>query len=74
MSSRSTSPPTNSPTLRAIADFYQVNKGNFWLAVADGRVVGTISLLDIGAPSSRIRPGRTGAIRQAEAEARFMAT
>ncbi|WP_270180935.1 GNAT family N-acetyltransferase [Alkalihalobacillus sp. CinArs1] len=35
------------PDLYAIASFYQTGKGNFWLAIYNGRVVGTISLLDI---------------------------
>lgn len=34
--------------LFSIEDFYQTGKGNFWVALFDGQVVGTISLLDIG--------------------------
>lgn len=34
--------------LFTIEDFYQTGKGNFWVAVYDDKVVGTISLLDIG--------------------------
>jgi N-acetylglutamate synthase-like GNAT family acetyltransferase len=44
------------PDLQQIPAFYQHNNGNFWLAINDGRVVGTISLLDIG--------NRQGALRK----------
>lgn len=40
--------PADQPDLQQIPTFYQNNNGNFWLAMNDGRVVGTISLLDIG--------------------------
>ncbi|MFJ8235524.1 GNAT family N-acetyltransferase [Ureibacillus sp. NPDC094379] len=36
------------PDLFTIEDFYQKDKGNFWVAIYDDKVVGTISLLDIG--------------------------
>lgn len=36
------------PDLRDIPGFYQVRNGNFWVAREAGRIVGTISLLDIG--------------------------
>ncbi|MBH0229110.1 GNAT family N-acetyltransferase [Halobacillus yeomjeoni] len=36
------------PDLMNIPSFYQVKKGNFWVAEMGSRVVGTISLLDIG--------------------------
>ncbi|MCA0988454.1 GNAT family N-acetyltransferase [Guptibacillus algicola] len=36
------------PDLFSVEEFYQTGKGNFWLAIYGGRVVGTISLLDIG--------------------------
>ncbi|MEN2671684.1 GNAT family N-acetyltransferase [Herbaspirillum huttiense] len=36
------------PDLKDIAGFYQKGHGNFWVAVDVGKVVGTISLLDIG--------------------------
>lgn len=36
------------PDLFTIADFYQKGKGNFWVATYNDKVVGTISLLDIG--------------------------
>lgn len=44
------------PDLRDIPGYYQVGSGNFWIAVADGRVAGTIALLDIG--------NRQGALRK----------
>jgi GNAT superfamily N-acetyltransferase len=34
--------------LKDIPAFYQVNNGNFWVAIDNGMVVGTIALLDIG--------------------------
>ena len=43
------------PDLHDIPAFYQVRGGNFWLAVVDGRVVGTISLLDIGNNQGALR-------------------
>jgi GNAT superfamily N-acetyltransferase len=36
------------PDLADIAGFYQHGNGNFWVAEADARIVGTIGLLDIG--------------------------
>lgn len=36
------------PDLLKITSFYQVGKGNFWIAIFEGKVIGTISLLDIG--------------------------
>ena len=36
------------PDLADIPGFYQTRKGNFWIALSNDRVVGTISLLDIG--------------------------
>lgn len=45
------------PDLKAIPDFYQTGLGDFWVAVTDeGRIVGTISLKDIG--------GNVGALRK----------
>lgn len=41
--------------LHDIPAFYQVRRGGFWVAVADGRVVGTISLLDIGDGQAALR-------------------
>jgi len=36
------------PDLNAIPEFYQTSSGNFWIAKIDGKIIGTISLLDIG--------------------------
>lgn len=36
------------PDLKDIANFYQINNGNFWIAIQGGEVLGTISLTDIG--------------------------
>jgi GNAT superfamily N-acetyltransferase len=36
------------PDLFSIEDFYQNGKGNFWVALYGEKVVGTVSLLDIG--------------------------
>ncbi|KAA0803683.1 N-acetyltransferase [Bacillus sp. JAS102] len=36
------------PDLLEIETFYQRNHGNFWVATYDGKVVGTVALLDIG--------------------------
>src|SRR3954471_21423064 len=44
------------PDLLDIPGFYQQGRGNFWVAVADGEVVGTIALRDIG--------NRQGALRK----------
>jgi GNAT superfamily N-acetyltransferase len=43
------------PDLRRIPDFYQVNGGNFWVALCDEDVVGTIGLLDIGFAQGALR-------------------
>ncbi len=36
------------PDLSSIPSFYQKRNGNFWIALSDGKVVGTIALIDIG--------------------------
>ncbi len=36
------------PDLRQIPSYYQRGDGNFWVALCDARVVGTMALLDIG--------------------------
>ncbi|MFC5597599.1 GNAT family N-acetyltransferase [Deinococcus cellulosilyticus] len=43
------------PDLLDIQNFYQQGQGNFWVAVQDGQVVGTISLLDIGNNQGALR-------------------
>ena len=36
------------PDLQDIPIFYQQGAGNFWVAISDGEVIGTVALLDIG--------------------------
>lgn len=43
------------PDLGDIAAFYQRGHGSFWVAEADGEVVGTIGLLDIGNRQAAMR-------------------
>jgi N-acetylglutamate synthase-like GNAT family acetyltransferase len=43
------------PDLRNIPNYYQKNRGNFWVALHNEDVVGTISLLDIGNGQSALR-------------------
>ena len=43
------------PDLSDIPDYYQKNHGNFWVALHNESVVGTISLLDIGNDQSALR-------------------
>src|SRR5262249_42481744 len=43
------------PDLQDIGVFYQRGAGNFWVALADGRVVGTLGLLDIGNGQAALR-------------------
>jgi N-acetylglutamate synthase-like GNAT family acetyltransferase len=43
------------PDLADIAGFYQTGKGQFWVAEKDGRIVGTISLKDIGNDEAALR-------------------
>jgi N-acetylglutamate synthase-like GNAT family acetyltransferase len=43
------------PDLARIPAYYQTGDGNFWVARAGGRVVGTISLLDIGGSQGALR-------------------
>ncbi|GLQ33583.1 GNAT family N-acetyltransferase [Litoribrevibacter albus] len=43
------------PDLMNIQDFYITGKGNFWVAVDNDHVVGTISLLDIGDDTVALR-------------------
>jgi N-acetylglutamate synthase-like GNAT family acetyltransferase len=55
------------PDLQAIPDFYQKDRGDFWVAQADdGEVIGTIALRDIGGDAAALRkmfvhPGHRGA-------------
>jgi GNAT superfamily N-acetyltransferase len=43
------------PDLLDVPGFYQVRDGNFWVAIVDRRVVGTIALLDIGNRQAALR-------------------
>lgn len=43
------------PDLADIANFYVQGQGNFWVAVDNDQVVGTISLLDIGDDTVALR-------------------
>ena len=43
------------PDLADIPGYYQTGAGNFWVALDDGRVVGTIGLLDIGNRQAALR-------------------
>ena len=43
------------PDLADIPGFYQNGYGNFWVALTNGRVVGTVSLLDIGNHQAALR-------------------
>lgn len=36
------------PDLKIIPEFYQINKGNFWVATENNEVVGSIALIDCG--------------------------
>ena len=43
------------PDLNEIPGFYQTNSGNFWIAIIDDKIIGTISLLDIGHRKAALR-------------------
>ncbi|MEM7061778.1 MAG: GNAT family N-acetyltransferase [Cyanobacteria bacterium P01_B01_bin.77] len=43
------------PDLLNIQGFYQRNRGNFWVGVAGGRVIGTVGLLGIGNGQAALR-------------------
>lgn len=43
------------PDLRSIPAFYQSGAGGFWVAEAEGRIVGTIGLKDIGSGQAALR-------------------
>lgn len=47
--------PADQPDLMDIPGFYQRDGGNFWVALGQGRVVGTIALLDIGGGQGALR-------------------
>ncbi len=43
------------PDLKDIEQFYQQGRGNFWVAVIDDTVIGTVALLDIGCNALALR-------------------
>lgn len=43
------------PDLKNIPGFYQQNAGNFWVAIIENKIVGTIALLDIGNKCGALR-------------------
>ncbi|WP_025720737.1 GNAT family N-acetyltransferase [Paenibacillus sp. 1-18] len=43
------------PDLLEIESFYQRGNGNFWVALSEGTVVGTVALLDIGDHKTALR-------------------
>ncbi|MBN2224854.1 MAG: GNAT family N-acetyltransferase [Deltaproteobacteria bacterium] len=47
--------PDQQPDLKSIPAFYQAGSGNFWVALADNEVVGTIALKDIGNGMAALR-------------------
>lgn len=51
------------PDLQDIPNFYQRGAGNFWVAISEGEVVGTVALLDLG--------NHQGALRKMFVHARY---
>jgi len=43
------------PDLETISSFYQRGNGNFWVALLDDKVIGTIALIDIGNSQCALR-------------------
>ncbi len=43
------------PDLNRVQEFYQTNKGNFWVAKIQDEIIGTIALLDIGNNKAALR-------------------
>ena len=43
------------PDLQDIPGFYQQGAGNFWVALSEGEVVGTVALLDLGNQQGALR-------------------
>lgn len=46
---------SDQPDLENISSFYQQGKGNFWVALSEKKVIGTIALIDIGNSQSALR-------------------
>jgi N-acetylglutamate synthase-like GNAT family acetyltransferase len=51
------------PDLQDIPNFYQRGSGNFWVAISEGEVIGTVALLDLG--------NHQGALRKMFVHARY---
>jgi len=47
--------PEEQPDLRAVAQVYQSGSGGFWVAEAEGRIVGTIGLIGFGEREGALR-------------------
>jgi N-acetylglutamate synthase-like GNAT family acetyltransferase len=47
--------PAQQPDLKSIPTFYQTGVGNFWVALVNDTVVGTIALKDIGKGKAALR-------------------
>ncbi|UXI68762.1 GNAT family N-acetyltransferase [Tahibacter amnicola] len=45
----------NQPDLVDVDGYYRLGKGNFWIALSEGRVIGTIALKDIGNGQGALR-------------------
>lgn len=43
------------PDLLNVQNFYCKNNGNFWIALEDGKLIGSIALIDIGNRQSALR-------------------
>jgi len=43
------------PDLQEIPSFYQQGAGNFWVALSEGEVVGTVALVDLGNHQGALR-------------------
>ena len=43
------------PDLQKIPEFYQKGAGNFWVALSEGEVIGTVALLDLGNNQGALR-------------------
>jgi N-acetylglutamate synthase-like GNAT family acetyltransferase len=43
------------PDLNDVEGFYQQQHGNFWVAISEGKVIGTIALLDLGNGQGALR-------------------
>lgn len=46
---------TDQPDLENIKNIYQKNKGNFWVALDNNKVIGTIAMIDIGNAQCALR-------------------